>query len=134
MKSNQSVLQIKPLFIKFILLFLMCFFTACATGVSHVKLYDPLTYKSEKEKGVGSVYASIHQQLSSKNIKLAMNKVKDNRPDITCIGVKKNTYGMKMGKVDVEEGVVFIDLFKKNLINVFELAGYEIIPFGGSYF
>lgn len=134
MKTKMFCLKNMSLVRKFRILissiFVMCFFTACAMGVDRVKLYEPLTYKPEKEEAVKSAHAAVPQEkkLNSKNIKLAMNKVKDNRQDISCIGAKKNAYGMKMGKVDVEEGVVFIDLFKKNLINAFELAGYEIVP------
>ena len=34
---------------------------------------------------------------------------------------------MITGKVDVEEGVVFLNLFKQHLIDAFQKAGYEII-------
>ena len=115
-------------------LVIMFFFTACATGVSRVKLYEPLEYKPAKEETVKEAQASNSEikSLNSQKIKIAINKIRDNRQDISCIGAKKNAYGMKMGKVDVEEGFIFIDLFKQHLIDSFQKAGYEIVPLRAS--
>ncbi len=106
------------------------FLMACAFGTDRVKLHDPLTYKPAQEGGTKVVYADVPgaKPITSEKIRMVIKKVEDKRPDTSRIGAKKNTYGMKTGSVDVEEGVVFLELFKKNLINCFELAGYEIIP------
>lgn len=108
-------------------LMFLVFFTACALGVDRVKLYDPLTHKPDKEEaGVAYADVPIVTPISSEKIKIAIN-VRDIRFDISSIGVKKNANGVPMGKVDVEEGVIFLDLFKKHLANAFQLAGYEIV-------
>jgi hypothetical protein len=113
----------------FLILTSICI-TACATGVDHVKLYDPLSYDPLQESGVTIAHADVPKvkPITDEKIKIGIGRIKDNRPDISSIGVKKNTYGMAMGKVDVEETVVFLELFKNNLINCFTKAGYEAIP------
>ncbi len=114
-------------------MFAMFFFTACATGVDHVKLYEPLEYKPSKEAVIKEAEAAAYASgATTPKIKIALNRVKDSRQDISCIGAKKNTYGIKMGKVDVEEGVVFVDLFRQHLITSFQKAGYEIVPYKSS--
>jgi hypothetical protein len=112
------------------LIILIALLMGCAFGTDRVKLYDPLTYKPVAEEGVKVAYADAPdiKPITGEKIRLTIKKVRDNRPDISKIGAKKNTYGMTTGSVDVEEGVVFVDLFTKNLINCFELAGYEVIP------
>jgi hypothetical protein len=112
------------------LIFIGISLTACALGVDRVKLYDPLTYKPVQEEGAKVAYADVQEikPIAGEKIKVVIKGVRDNRPDITRIGVKKNAYGMAMGSVDVEKDVVFLELFTKNLINCFELAGYEAIP------
>lgn len=126
MKKSYLTLRTLVIFLSVMLIgFLL---TACATGVSCVKLYDPLTYKSEGEEGIAYADVAEIKPITNGKIKLAIKKIEDKRPDITCIGVKKNTWGMKMGKVDVEKDIVFMELFKKHLIDTFELAGYEIVP------
>jgi len=112
-----------------LMMFGICF-TGCATGVDHVKLYDPLTYQVPKNTGADVAYDAAIQDVkpeTSERMKLAIRKVRDTRLDISSIGVKKNTYGMAMGKIDVEESVNLLNLFKKNLINCLELAGYEVV-------
>ncbi len=104
--------------------------SGCATGVDRVKLYDPLTYEPPKESGASVAHAAI-QDIKPKpdnKISFAIRKVKDARPDISSIGIKKNGYGMAMGKVDLYESVTLPEVFKQNLINCFTTAGYEILP------
>jgi hypothetical protein len=103
---------------------------SCAFGTDRVKLHDPLTYARE-QKGMTST--AIAAPMDSKPaqgdlIQMALERVRDNRSDISRIGAKKNAYGMHTGNIDVEEGVVFLDLFTKNLIKCFESAGYKVIP------
>jgi hypothetical protein len=85
----------------------------CATGVDRVKLYDPLKYDPTKDAASSVAYASVppERTLVAEKIPLILGRVRDNRPDIASIGVKKNGWGMIMGKVDVEEQVNFVDLF-----------------------
>jgi hypothetical protein len=103
---------------------------ACALGTDRVKLHDPLTYKPAEGGGTKVAYADVPgvKTITGEKIRMIIKKVEDRRPDTSRIGAKKNTYGMKMGSIDLEEGVVFLEVFKKNLSNCFELAGYEIIP------
>lgn len=110
------------------LIFIGILLSACAFGTDRVKLYDPLTYKPVPEEGVKVTYADVPdiKPITGEKIRMVIKKIRDNRPDISRIGAKKNTYGMVTGTVDVEEGVIFLDLFTKNLINCFELAGYEV--------
>jgi len=98
----------------------------CATGVDNVKLYQPLEYEPQ-QKSVVYASASEYKPVEGNKILLALRRVSDSRPDISVIGVKKNTYGMPMGKVDVEKGKVFIDLFTQNLVEVLNRAGFEVI-------
>jgi len=100
---------------------------SCAFGTDRVKLYDPLTYKPEQQEGTNTAIASSVEvkPMEGDLILLALKRIRDNRPDISRIGAKKNTYGINTGNVDVEESVVFVDLFTKNLINCFESAGYK---------
>ena len=49
-------------------------------------------------------------------IPIAIRKIRDSRPDISKIGVKKNTIGMEMGKVDLKKGVIFLDVFTKKSV------------------
>ncbi len=103
---------------------------ACAFGTDRVKLYDPLTYKPPAEEGVKAAQADVPEvrPVTGEKIDLVLKRIRDNRLDISKIGVKKNGYGMETGKVDVESGIVFIDLFTKNFVDCFELAGYQITP------
>jgi hypothetical protein len=103
---------------------------SCAFGVDRVKLYDPLTYKPPIEEGTKVAYADAPEikPFVGEKIQLVLKKIKDNRTDLTRIGVKKDSYGRETGSVDVEEGVVFLDTFTKRLINCFEVGGYEVIP------
>jgi hypothetical protein len=105
--------------------------SACAFGTDRVKLYDPLTYKPAAEEGGTKVaHADVPEikPVGGEKINLVMKRIKDNRLDISKIGAKKNSYGMETGKVDVESGIVFIDLFTKNFVDCLELAGYQITP------
>jgi hypothetical protein len=126
-KKTEMVKKLRNLFI---LMVIGVSLMACAFGTDRVKLYDPLTYKPVPEEGVKAAYADVQdiKPITGEKIRMVIKGIRDNRPDISIIGAKKNTYGMTTGKVDVEEGVVFLDLFTKNLINCFELAGYEVIP------
>ena len=110
--------------------FLCALLSACAFGTDRVKIHDPLTYKPAGDKGVKAANAGVQEMkpVSGEKIGLVLKRISDNRTDISKIGAKKNTYGMETGKVDVEEGVVFLDLFTKNLIDCLEWAGYEITP------
>jgi len=125
-KKHQILKRLRNLFG---LIIIAIFLMGCALGTDRVKLYDPLTYKPVAEEGVKAAYADVPdiKPTTGEKIRLVIKKIRDNRPDISKIGAKKNTYGMTTGKVDVEEGVVFLDLFTKNLISCFELAGYEVI-------
>jgi hypothetical protein len=111
-------------------LLLACGFLAgCAMGTDNVKLSNPLKYEPPNQYKSTLAYAAgpeIKPVLKEK-IPIALRKLKDSRPDISCLGVKKNTYGMAMGKIDVEQGIVFMDLFKTNLIDCLETAGYKVI-------
>ncbi len=100
----------------------------CAMGVDRVKLYDPLEYTPSEREGGSLAYADVPEikPVTGEKIPIAIKKIRDSRPDISKIGVKKNTYGIVMGKVDVKKGVIFLDVFTKNLINSLELAGYEV--------
>lgn len=112
------------------LVILLVLLMGCAFGTDRIKLYDPLTYKPTAEERVKLAYADAPEikPFVGETIRLTIKKIKDNRPDISKIGVKKNSYGMVTGSVDVEKGVVFLDIFTNNLIKCFELAGYEVIP------
>lgn len=115
----------------FSLVFIGVFLMACALGTDRVKLHDPLAYKPAEGGGTKVAYADVPgvKPITSEKIRMIIKKVEDRRPDTSRIGAKKNTYGMKTGSIDLEQGVVFLEVFKKNLINGFELAGYEIIPY-----
>jgi hypothetical protein len=112
------------------LIFIGFLLSACALGTDRVKLHDPLIYKPAEEGGTKAAYAGVPEvkPITVEKIQMVIKKVEDKRPDTSRIGAKKNTYGMKTGSVDVEEGIVFLELFTKNLINCFASAGYEIIP------
>ena len=43
-------------------LFAMYFFTACAFGVDHVKLYNPLEYNHSKDEAVKEAHAAISEK------------------------------------------------------------------------
>lgn len=126
-KENEMVLRFRNLLS---LMLISVSLLACAFGTDRVRLYDPLTYKPISEGGVKQAYADVPdiKPMTGEKIQIAIRRVRDNRPDISKIGAKKNSYGMTTGRVDVEEGVVFLDLFTRNLINCFELAGYKVIP------
>jgi hypothetical protein len=105
--------------------------SACAFGTDRVKLFDPLTYKPGTEEGGTKVANAAVQEIKpvgGEKINLVMKRIRDNRLDISKIGSKKNSYGMETGKVDVESGIVFIDLFTKNFVDCLEMAGYQITP------
>ncbi len=100
---------LKPLGLGATLLLALAFF-GCALGVDRVKLFDPLKYSpGQDETKLAQADVPGAKSIPNDKIKIVINKIKDNRPDITCLGTKRNGYGMKMGKVDVEEGVIFIE-------------------------
>jgi len=102
---------------------------SCAFGTDRVKLHDPMTYAPEKKGTTGTAVAAPMDSKPAQGdlIQMALERVRDNRSDISRIGVKKNSYGTPTGSVDVEEGVIFLDLFTKNLTTCFESAGYKVI-------
>ncbi len=95
----------------------------CAMGVDRVQLLDPMKYSLVKKDAPVTEPPIV--QVEKKPIEVVFEKVRDNRTDISCIGVKKNSYGIPMGRVELVQGVVLVDEFKKNLIDAFALAGFE---------
>lgn len=129
--ERRKMAAVRKLRNPFGLLFIGILLTACAFGTDRVKIYDPLTYKPATEEGETKAANADVQEvkpIAGEKISLVMKRIRDNRLDISKIGAKKNSYGMETGKVDVESGVVFIDLFTKNFVNCLESAGYEITP------
>lgn len=95
----------------------------CAVGVDRVKLLDPMKYSLVK-KDAPITEAPI-VQVEKKPVTIEFERVRDNRTDISCIGVKKNSYGIPMGRVELVQGVVLVDEFKKHLVDAFSMAGFE---------
>lgn len=98
-------------------------FVGCAVGVDRVKLLDPMKYSLVK-KDAPITEAPI-VQVEKKPVTIEFERVRDNRTDISCIGVKKNSHGIPMGRVELIQGVVLVDEFKKHLIDAFSMAGFE---------
>jgi len=126
------------------LLFVGVSLPACVT---QVKLYDPLIYKPIRADGIKVTYGDVSEinPVNGEKIKVAIREIRDKRPNISCLGAKPSSFDgvlfilfpisylfMETGKVDVENGVIFLDLFKKHLINAFELVGFEIVPIASS--
>ncbi len=114
----------------FIVIFAGVILSACARGTDRVRLHDPMAYKPGTEEGIRATHADTPEvrSLVGERISLVLKRVRDNRRDISKIGTTKNSYGMETGNVEVEEGVVFVDVFTQNFINCLELAGYEVTP------
>jgi len=106
----------------FFLLLLSILLAACT---HRVKLYDPLTYGPGRKEGTQVAQTGFQETRSipAEKIRMVIKKAKDLRLDIKKIG----DAGF-LEPVEVEKGVVLSDVFTKNLMNCFELAGYEVIP------
>ncbi len=131
---NRITLQLKGLKFEMLrnalcIIILGLFVISCAFGTDRVKLHDPLTYApGQKEMTSTAIAAPMDSKPAQGDlIQVALERVRDVRSDISRIGAKKNSYGMPTGNVDVEEGVIFLDLFTKNLTMCFESAGYKVI-------
>jgi hypothetical protein len=105
----------------FFLLLLSILLAACT---HRVKLYDPLTYGPSEKEGTQVAQTGFQETkpIPAEKIRMVIKKAKDLRLDITKIG----DAGF-LEPVEVEKGVVLSDVFTKNLMNCFELAGYEVI-------
>ncbi len=126
--KRREIVVMNRLATPFCLVFLCVLLSACAFGTDRVKLHDPLAYNPGEGAGIKAANADEVKPVAGEKVNLVLKRMRDNRTDISKIGAKKNTYGMETGKVDVEEGVVFMDLFAKHFVNCLELAGYEVIP------
>jgi hypothetical protein len=90
----------------------------------HVKLYDPLTYGKNKVAH-GDVQGG--KPIAADKIKVVIKRTTDNRLDKTRIGGLIGKSGQVFRTILFEKDVVFLDMFKNNLLNCFESAGYEVI-------
>ena len=106
----------------FFLLLLSILLAACT---HRVKLYDPLTYGGGEKEGTPVAQAGFQEPkpIPAEKIRMVIKKAKDLRLDITKIG----DAGF-LEPVEVKKGVVLSGVFTKDLMNCFELAGYEVIP------
>ena len=88
----------------------------------YVKLYDPLTYEESK-------FAPRDVQggkpIAKEKIRVVIKRTTDSRSDKTRLGGLVQ-YGVTR-TILFDKDVGLSDLFTNNLINCFELAGYEVI-------
>ena len=88
----------------------------------YVKLYDPLTYEESK---LTPSDVQEGKSIATEKIRVVVKKTTDNRSDKAKLG------GLVQYDVTrtilFDKDVVLSDLFTNNLINCFELAGYEVI-------
>jgi hypothetical protein len=105
-------------------LFLLLFSILLSACTHRVRLYDPLTYEPGRKEGTQAAQAGfqVPKPISAEKIRMVIKKAKDLRLDIAKIG----DAGF-LESVEIEKGVVLSDVFTKNLMNCFELAGYEVI-------
>ena len=99
---------------------------SCATGVSRVNLADPMSAGPGVPTGKHPSSVKSTKRIAT----LALRRVRDRRPDISCLGVKKNAYGASMGKVDLPKGVQFLDVFKAHLKSCFAKSGFPLEDVG----
>jgi hypothetical protein len=106
------------------ILFLLLLGIPVAACTHHVNLYDPLTDGPGKTEGSRVARTGFEEPkpMPAERIRMVINKARDLRLDITKIG----DAGF-FEPVEVKKGVVLSDVFTKNLMNCFELAGYEVI-------
>ncbi len=105
-------------------LFLLLLGIPLAACTHRVNLYDPLTYGPGEKEGSRVAQTGFEEPKPNpaEKIRMVIKKAKDLRLDITKIG----DAGF-LEPVEVKKGVVLSDVFTKNLMNCFELAGYEVI-------
>ena len=105
-------------------LFLLLLGIPLAACTHRVNLYDPFTYGPGEKEGSRVAQTGFEEPKPNpaEKIRMVIQKAKDLRLDITKIG----DAGF-LEPVEVKRGVVLSDVFTKNLMNCFELAGYEVI-------
>lgn len=94
-----------------------------------VRLYDPFTYGKSKSTQAGS---QDFKPISGEKVRVAIKKAKDIRSDTARIGSMRTYWGYVYFSILLEKDFVLSNLFTENLIHCFELAGFEVIPFGES--
>jgi hypothetical protein len=106
------------------ILFLLLLGIPVAACTHRVNLYDPITYGAGEKEGSRVAQAGFGepQPIPEERIRLVIRKAKDLRLDISKIG----NAGF-FEPVEVKKGVVLSEVFTKNLMSCFELAGYEVI-------
>ena len=105
-----------------LLIILTGIFLVACTNTYYVKLYDPLTYE---ESRFAPRDVQEGKPIGAEKIRVVIKGTADSRSDKTRLGDLVQ-YGVAR-TILFDKDIVLSHLFTNNLINCFELAGYEVI-------
>jgi hypothetical protein len=108
---------------------LMAGIAGCATGVDRIALLDPMAPMPDlwTHQAVESGLAYQTPQAKEDALVVALVRLDDDRPDISTMGTQSNTWGQKMGTVELVEGLIFKDVFFRHLQSCFRSCGFELV-------
>jgi hypothetical protein len=107
----------------------------CATGTDRIRMIDPVygLPPSWDEASVAAFLAKPSPSFAADLPVVTLAELRDDRPDVTSLGVKKNSYGTALGKIDLDEGVLLKEVVFSHLRSACRSAGYELIPHYGTH-